>query len=388
MVLAGDSGGINALNALDIEQQRTSDILLQLDDPRFDVLNTDWYSQFKEDLTQSTGFEYSAYYAVMNHYGTEGGTDSQNLNGQFHTINAWTPYHQCEDAGTAIFYYMHLSQYTDTTAAQLANNLGLTSGINDSAVTLDMFRFAAWYQPLFGGDVELYFGQFLLRDLYDIGTYGSDDTRNFISQIMASSPAETTPAPGLGMAATLRLTDSWYVGGGFTDANAKIGDLWNFDTLSQGDFASMGYLSYRPYICGLGQAKYQFSIYSIDTTDSAAYSRGLSLIMEQDIGEQHALFFKYNRADARQADIQQSIAGGLMFKGLRCWEDDLLGIGAGWGDPTNNTLRDEYVLEAFWRMQITSSIQVSPDVQLWLDPSQTPGSDVQGVFSLRALVEF
>jgi hypothetical protein len=385
---AAGTGGISARDSLANEQARTTSILDDSLDAWFNPIDTENYAQFKERVSDETGFEYSTYYALMNHYGTQGGPDSQNLNGQLHSINAWTPYHGCENAGTAIFYFMHLAQYTQTTAAQLSTNVGLTSGINDSAGEIDMFRFAAWYQPLADGDIELYAGQFLLRDLYDIGTYGSDDTRNFVSQIMSSSPAETLPAPGLGFAATCRLTGDWYIGGGFTDANAQAGDLWNFDTFSQGDYASIGYLAYRGCVCGVGQANYQFNLYSVDATQQAAYSRGLSLILEQDIGESYAVFFKYNRADKRQGDIQQSAAVALMIKGLCNWEDDLLGIGAGWGDPTAPTRRDEYVLEAFWRQQLTSSIQLTPNVQLWLDPSQTPGSDVQAVFSLRALMDF
>ena len=385
--LAADAGGINARARLEREQERNAAILDGSQDTWIEPFDVDRYLQFKENLKEATGFEYLSYYTLMNHYGTEGGSDAQNLNGQVHTINAWTPNHGCPDAGTAIFYYMHTSQYTQTTAAQLSNNLGLTSGINDTDGTIDLFRFAAWYQPLHDGDIELYFGQFLLRDIYDFGSYATDDTRNFVSQIMSANAPATLPAPGLAMAATVRVTDDWYVGGGFSDANARPRDLWNFDTFSQGDYASMGYVSYRPYICGLGQGNYQFNIYSVDATSNAAYSRGLSLILEQDIGERHAAFLKYNRADKRQGDIQQSMAAGLLLKGLHIWEDDLVGIGAGWGDPTNPARRDEYVLEAFWRMQITPGVQITPDVQIWLDPSQTPTDDVQAVFSLRALVE-
>ncbi|MGI9470322.1 MAG: carbohydrate porin [Rubripirellula sp.] len=385
---AGDAGAINAIDRLEKEETRYSAILDDSFTTWLEPVNVDPYLQFKENLNDATGFEYITFYTLMNHYGSHVPSESQNLNGQIHTINSWTPHHGYKDAGSLVFYYMNVSQYTDASAGQLTNDLGLTTGINDSAVRLDFFRFVAWYQPLMDGDIELYAGQFLLRDLFDFGNYASDDTRNFISEIMSSNPAATLPLPGLGFAATARLTDRWSIGGGFTDGNAKMGDLWNFNTFGKGDYAYMGYLKYSGCVAGIGEANYQLNLYSVDATQQAAYSRGLSLIMEQDIGQKHVLFYKYNRADKRRSSTKQSMAAAIMRKGFYIWEDDVLGFGGGWGDPTDPSRRSEYILEAFWRVQLTPGIQFTPDVQLWLDPSQRPGHDTQGVFSMRATFDF
>ena len=334
-----------------------------------------------------TGIEYQAYYTLMNHNGTQGGPQDHNTNGQSHTIVGWTPCHNCPDAGTAIFYHMHIGQYTSTSAADMSNALGLTTGINDSGVNIDLFRFVGWYQPLADGDIELYIGQFQLRDLYDIGDYATDDTRNFVSEIMSSSPSSTLTGPGLGFATTVNIIGDWYIGGGFTDANAKPRSLWDFNTFSEGDYSYAGYVSYRGEICGIGKANYQLQLYGVDATEQAAYSRGMTMILEQDVGDRHAAFFKYNRADKRRGSTQQSMAGAWVQKGVGNWTDDLIGIGGGWGDPTDPTRRSEYVIEAFWRAQVTPCIQITPDVEVWLDPSQTPDKDIQAVFTLRALIE-
>ena len=91
----------------------------------------------------------------------------------------------------------------------------------------------------------------------------------------------------MGFAATVRLVDDWYVGGGFSDANARAGDIWNFNTFSKGEYASIAYLNYRGCVCGLGKANYQFNMYSVDGTEQAGFSRGLSLILEQNVGQDH-----------------------------------------------------------------------------------------------------
>jgi porin len=382
--LAGNSG-VNAVTALDNEKARAAAIQEGSLDSRFRSLDMTSYIRFKESLKEKIGFEYSLYYTVMSHFGTRG---QPNVNGQLHTINAWTPFRGKPNAGTAVFYYMNISQFTKTSAAQLSDDLGLTSGINDSSVNVDMFRFVGWYQPIADEKVELYLGQFLLRDLYDRGEYAHDDTRFFLSEILSGSPSSTLPGPGLGAAATFNLGDNWSIGGGFSDANAQARDLWNFSTFSKGDYAYMGYLNYRPEIHRLGKGSYKFSIYSVDSTATLPYSWGASLILEQQIGERYAAFFKYNRAERRQGTTRQSMAAALIRKGIHTWEDDLLGVGVGWGDPTDPSRRDEFVVEAFWRMQITPSVQLTPDIQLWLRPSKGSPTDPQAVFSLRGTADF
>ena len=381
----GGNGGVNAPSELDDEGNRLTRIQEGALDVRFEPAPIDDYARFKEDLAEKTGFEYLGYYTTMFHSGTRG---RPNLNGQFHGIAGWTPFHESPNAGTAIFYYMHIGQESDNSAAQLTSSLGLTSGINDSQGDVDLYRFVGWYQPLLDEKFELYAGQFQLRDIYDSGDYMSDDTRNFISEIMSGNPSATLPVAGLGAALTFNLSDHWSVGGGFSDANARANELWNFDSFSKGDHATMAYLNFRPEISGLGKGNYQLNAYNVDGTQNEASSQGWSLTLEQEIGDRFLASLKYNRADERRGATKQSAAAAAMLRGVGKWANDLVGVGAGWGDPTNSAHRDEYVVEGFWRMQVTPGIQITPNVQLWLNPSRSTVSDIEAVFSLRATVDF
>ena len=95
--------------------------------------------------------------------------------------------------------------------------------------------------------------------------------------------------------------------------------------------------------------------------------------------------FKYNQSDNRHPLTRKSAGGGVMWTSSFRWRDDWLGVGFAWSDPT---FRDEYVLEPFWRMQMTPAFQFTPGAQLWFDPSMTPGEDFHAVFTLRLLGEF
>ena len=86
---------------------------------------------------------------------------------------------------------------------------------------------------------------------------------------------------------------------------------------------------------------------------------------------------------------KQVISCGVGLDGpIGARPDDLLGIGFGWGQPEDRSLRDQYVTEIFYRVQLTPKIQVTPGYQVIFDPSLTEEEDVVGIFGLRLRVVF
>ena len=63
--------------------------------------------------------------------------------------------------------------------------------------------------------------------------------------------------------------------------------------------------------------------------------------------------------------------------------DDLLGLAASWQDPSNRTAGEQYVLEAFYRFYITPHTHLTPDIQVVIDPANTPTKDAVTIFGLR-----
>ena len=70
--------------------------------------------------------------------------------------------------------------------------------------------------------------------------------------------------------------------------------------------------------------------------------------------------------------------------------DNLVSAGLGfiWQDPSDNTRQDDYGMETFWRFQLTENIQITPDLQVYFDPSQSVSSDAQAAFGLRVGLYF
>jgi len=69
-------------------------------------------------------------------------------------------------------------------------------------------------------------------------------------------------------------------------------------------------------------------------------------------------------------------------------DEDWWGLGFGWVDPTAPGSNNEYVVETFYRLQLTPFVQVTPDAMMVINPSNNPDRDVEGVFSLRVRGHF
>ena len=80
---------------------------------------------------------------------------------------------------------------------------------------------------------------------------------------------------------------------------------------------------------------------------------------------------------------EKSVSTGLGYyvKG----RSDLLGLGLNWNRPSDTAvgpdLDDQYTMEAFYRLQLTRRLAVTPDVQLIVDPALNPDEDKIWVLS-------
>jgi porin len=61
---------------------------------------------------------------------------------------------------------------------------------------------------------------------------------------------------------------------------------------------------------------------------------------------------------------------------------NLLGVGLSWGQPYDNSLRDHYTAEVFYRSQQAQNLAVTPDIQFLIDPANNPDHDFITVFGI------
>ena len=112
---------------------------------------------------------------------------------------------------------------------------------------------------------------------------------------------------------------------------------------------------------------------------------GNSLTLEQPLGceGKYVPFIRYAYAHRGLNEIRQNLSLGLGIENVFGQNQDLIGAAASWREPSNATLRDQYVLEAFYLFFITPHTHLTPEVQVIIDPANAPNKDAVTVFGLR-----
>ena len=83
---------------------------------------------------------------------------------------------------------------------------------------------------------------------------------------------------------------------------------------------------------------------------------------------------------------RQALRLGAVLEGPlahRSWKEDVVGLGVSWSDPYDEGLRDEFLVEAFWRFQLGHDVQLTPSYQLYIDPARNRDASTISVFSVR-----
>jgi carbohydrate-selective porin OprB len=213
------------------------------------------------------------------------------------------------------------------------------------------------------------------------------DPGDFLNMNQAFSGTPALPFPGAGLGAVLSLmpTDNFYFTAGFVDANGQKISA-GFDTSSQeGEFFTGAEIGLTPTFKGLGTGKYRFTGWHIDQRTNAGLpcGQGFALSFNQEVGGGFVPFLRYNFADGGGADVRHLLAAGVGIEHPLGRSDALAGVAFAWGEPQNRSLRDQYVCEAFYRIQAFPNIQLTPGYQVIINPSRNPDQAPVGVFEIR-----
>jgi len=87
-------------------------------------------------------------------------------------------------------------------------------------------------------------------------------------------------------------------------------------------------------------------------------------------------------------DLRGIVAGGRTgFENL-LQNEDLLGVGYVHAEPSDPALDDESILEVFYRVRVTDTLEVTPAVQAVFDPVANPNQDTVVIGAIRAQFTF
>ena len=349
------------------------------------LLYPHWQS-LNDTLDAQLGLRLGFTYYLLFQYTTPGPSPRTAAAGDLDFFGRWALL-KGEDRARGVlgFNLEYRHALTDIPPSQL--NLGIgsiwrtTRGFTDSGFN---FNELWWDQRLANDRISLRLGTINQKHFYDLHRFKSQK-RFFLSTPLSDSPTIAFPQNGLGAKIRVSPLEWLHVTAGIGDANGER-RVGGFDTFfGDGEFFTALDVAVTPTFEGLGDGRYSVTIWNTDArTDAGTPSgHGFSALIEQEIAEGVAPFARYGYGDGANLPIEHFAALGVGIEGPFGAVDDVAGVGASWGRPPGADPRDQWGLEVFYRFQLTPVIEVTPGVQLIVDPSFNPDEDVVGVFELR-----
>jgi len=350
----------------------------------------DFKKRVEKDYGLAFGFDYNALYQAAT---GSLGKDSA-ASGALRMFGRWTlTGRDLENTGTFVYKFENRHRLGTDIAPQ---DLGPETGYN--GLTAVPFSSAGWiltnffwHQQLLDRRVSFVAGVVDTTDYVDV--YGLVDPWTCFNNL-AFSTNPTIPAPnqGLGIAAGIMVTDSFYAVGGIADANGDPGEPGLvFDSF----FSKAEYFTHieAGWIASFDRRfsdNIHLTAWHADEREDAGVPDGWGVAFSfgRLIADTWEPFVRAGYAEDGGALWDRSVSVGLGYHAHK--KGGVLGFGLNWSRPNEDTLGsgldDQYTAEAYYRFQVLKVLAVTPDVQLLINPAFNQDEDTIAVFGIRARI--
>ena len=306
-----------------------------------------------------------------------------------------------------------------------ASSVGSLFGVNDDAGgdrSADVTEF--WYEHAFAdGRVRVRLGKMDLTGgfechdqpvAFDGNVYANDETTQFLNGALVNNPAIPFPDYGIGLAVHVEPVDGWYASTAIADAQADVREVGFNTAFDREDYTfsivEVGHVGELPSPHGplpgavrVGlwydpQPKARFDGRGSERDDVGFYASADQMLLREGddpaSGEGLGLFVRFGWADEAVNPIGTFWSAGCQYRGLVPGrDDDVLGVGmararASDEPGTGFTSAHETAVEAYYAVQVTPWLSVSPHVQYVADPGALDGVDDAVIMGVRVQAAF
>ena len=349
--------------------------------PRIDHLLAPWY-EFKNRLRRERGLKFEFSYTALGQQANRSKSNSKGAaGGVAEFIATWTP-KALPSAWEGRLGTRFNNQHrlgTGIPPDQLNSKIGSVWGTATSFDEDGGYPAELWWRQKFGGDrLIMRVGKIDSSSFFDFLTL-SDAFTGFISEPLAENAAIAFPDESLGAGGQFMLTEDVYISAGVFDANGGVRSFFD-----RSEYFRIVEAGWTPTFAGLGEGGISLTLWESDRREKANVptGRGFAASAEQEIGD-FLPFVRYGRSESTATTLKQTAAAG--FGILRAFgrKNDVFGLGFTWGETFKRRQRDQYGLEAYYSLQLTNELTMTPDLQVIINPAENPREDRIAIVGLR-----
>jgi len=348
------------------------------------------WQRMNDDLEESVGLRLGiAYTALYQQASASLGPDHAG-GGFFELFGVWHIVGEEGDtSGGIVFTLESAHAYTTIAPKELGASIGSLWGtVNEFGDQGIAFTDMYWQQQFAHDRFGFRIGKIDMSDVFNTGRFASDK-QFFLNEAFGGNPALPFPQQGLGLAFSAEATETLRFSFGAANATGDRNGP-GFDQLGDNEVFSILEVGFDPHIKGHGVGNYDLSLWHADAQDDAGLpsGNGVALSADQEFNDSFAVFIRAGVNSGGVKDTRGYAGAGAVLLEPFDRRNDSFGVGLSWGQPDNRALRDQYAGEVYYRVQLTPTTQITPSVQLFIDPALNPDEDAIAVLSLRARVAF
>ena len=294
----------------------------------------------------------------------------------------------------------------ENTAGSVGSILGLDSlytGQYGGAATLNLLYYQ---QGFFNDRCVVSIGKIHPNQYIGLNFWANDESRQFLAApfdgIQTLGPSQG--GYQLGVALQAIPSDWMFVNAIITDA---LGTPYTmFSTLDEGYYwasVEAGFII-PPFSEDFAGPTCLSMIWSTQNIDALSdqprkqTSNSFALQLQGHVSQDVGVWVQGGMADDHMSSISSQISCGIGVENPFGSRGDMCGIAFNWSRPSDGIamnagnpgtmMNEQSMIEAFYRIQLTGSCQLSPDVQVVFDPGARDDSSTSVIFGLRLTTDF
>lgn len=369
---------------------------------RFGISPFQEWQEWKDGFFERTGIafnlNYTALYMSASH-GVQAGDPTWAASGIIDLVGSWTPYGRgTGNTGTLLLKINQRHAFgSDRTPMFLGLDTGYYGlpGTGFRSYSVRMLE-VNWTQVLAGGR-----GGFAVGKVDPLNYFNYHRLivpwKHYLGIGGLVTGTVNWPDPGWGVAGGIRLTESFYAGAALTDARGDVyrdGEfLYGGNQFFDGRFFSALEVGWTPT-----QAERFDRRFSLFLWHTPRYEEdGSGTVSEEAFGWAASANWEFQDRWIPFARVAGSNGKGIstfyerdaqLGLGRRFRNYDMIGASASWARPNLEDAKSQYTAEVFWRIVFTQHLEVSPDLQLILNPALNPSRSWMTYFGIRTRATF
>ena len=378
-------GGPNSAEVQIEEDDRVKDPAFRFG--AFDRVMEPWFA-WKKGLNEKTGLQLSGHYVSLAQHLSSTLTDEDNAwSGLVRATFKWGVVGEgTSDAGSLVVMMDHRHNFTKLAPPALGSQAGY---IGQTAVLVNdvnlVFPNINWQQGFRDGYAGWIVGRFDPNDYINVLGVANPWT-GFQNLAIVLDASIAFPDTSYGVGGGNYFDDSWYVLGTLNDANGTMADYTFFEGGSE--FFKAGEIGWSPTKADRYTKNANLTFWHVDERQEAGIdsAHGLAFAANWTFGERLTPFFRLGWSEGTAPIYNRSVTAGLLYALAR--RSDQVGLAVNWGDPPDESLKEQITVEGFYRWQFAQNLALTADLQVLIDPALNPEKDQLWVLGVRARFTF